>query len=49
MRPAEALHTEIGRQSRFLRGAPSRLDRSYLSNLPRGAQTVFIASCKTLA
>lgn len=29
-------------------GAPSRLDRSYLSNLPGGAQTVFIASCKTL-
>jgi hypothetical protein len=29
-------------------GAPSRMDRSYLSNLPGGAQTVFIASCKTL-
>jgi hypothetical protein len=29
-------------------GAPSRIDRSYLSKLPGGAQTIFIASCKTL-
>lgn len=29
-------------------GAPSRLDRSYLSNLPGGAQTIFLASCKSL-
>lgn len=29
-------------------GAPDRVDRSYLSNLPGGAQTVFLASCKSL-
>jgi uncharacterized protein DUF5343 len=29
-------------------GAPSRMDRSYLSKLPGGAQTIFLASCKTL-
>lgn len=29
-------------------GAPSRIDRSYLSKLPGGAQTIFLASCKTL-
>lgn len=29
-------------------GAPSRMDRSYLAKLPGGAQTIFLASCKTL-
>lgn len=29
-------------------GAPSRVDRSYLSKLPGGAQTIFMASCKSL-
>jgi hypothetical protein len=29
-------------------GSPARLDRSYLSNLPGGAQTIFLASGKAL-
>jgi hypothetical protein len=29
-------------------GAPSRVDRSYLSNLPGGAQTIFQSSCKSI-
>jgi Family of unknown function (DUF5343) len=29
-------------------GAPSRLDRSYLQKIPGGAQTIFLASCKSL-
>jgi Family of unknown function (DUF5343) len=29
-------------------GAPSKIDRSYLTKLPGGAQTIFVASCKSL-